>query len=134
MSLRELPDTSANWMLKSKLPLGEKQGNVRTMQILIGEDVERYFQQSRTTAYLHAHLHACLLLGYDPSPETKGKLVEHIRLMEAKKTPRETMQEKLQEARDLKLDQRDWSYDYQPGITINGPKYLAALYEKYKIK
>lgn len=131
----EFPDTYANNQLRSKLAPGEENGFIRTLRLLVGEEAEKHFQEQ---GYTPDFLRGCLLLDYDASPQTKGKVVESIRTMENKEKPsfdhKETMQQKLALARELKLDQGTWSYQAQPGVMINGPIYLAELCRKYEVK
>ena len=134
----EIPDTHTNWNLKSKLSSRDEAGTVREMQLLEGEKVEQYFSEKFDGEWIPFYLHSCVLLGYDPSPQTKGKIVENIRRMEENAKPsldhNEQIQKKIAEARELKLDQGIWSYESQPGVTINGPVYLNELCRKYKVE
>ncbi len=126
----ELPDTLANNRYKSKLAPGEEMGFIRTLRLLVGEEAEQHFREGYTPDFLRG----CVLLGYDASPQTKGEVVTAIKQMDEKGSAKESMQKKLAEAHELKLDQGTWSYDLQPGITINGPVYLNDLCRKYEVK
>ncbi len=132
----EIPDTCANWNLKSKLPERLKRGSVREMNLLLGEQVEHYFSEKFSGEWIPFYLHCCTILDYDVSPQTKGKVVENIRKIEekARVDHNEQIKRKLVEARELKLDQGNWNYEPRPGITINGPKYLAELCKRYEIR
>ncbi len=125
----ELPDTLANNRYKSKLGPGEEMGFIRTLRLLVGEDAEQYFRAGYTPDFLRG----CVLLGYDASAQTKGKVVTAIKQMDEKGSAKESMQKKLAEARELKLDQGNWTYDSQPGITVNGSMYLTDLCRKYEV-